>query len=73
MTPRELIKILEKSDQTLPVVFAYEEYGGPEDSCGYTVVRDIETAHVRKMGEIDWQCRSKQKDEVVIVLQGSDH
>lgn len=69
MTPRELIKILEKLDQTKPVVFVYEEFGSPEDSCGYTVVRDVETVREGKLSEVNWQSRS---DKVVIALEGSE-
>ena len=69
MTPRELIKILEELDQTLPVVFAYEEYDGPEDDCGITVVRDVETAREMKLSEVKGRYGS---DKVVIVLEGSE-
>ncbi len=71
MIVSEVIKVLSELDQGLPCIVAHEEYADAEDSCGYTVVRDVDGARVRTMNEIDWHNRGKKGDKEVVVIDAS--
>lgn len=72
MKPPELIKALMVLPPDIDIVVTHEEYIDCEDSCGITIIRDIDTIKVMDMATITPYPPHSDKRKRLIVIESSE-